>query len=67
MAPSGGGVAVMEAAPAQLRLYLDEDPAALLGPVVTVLAARSASVTDVHIGQPSLEDVFINLTGRGLR
>jgi hypothetical protein len=24
-------------------------------------------VSDVHLGQPSLEDVFINLTGRGLR
>jgi ABC-2 type transport system ATP-binding protein len=61
------GTAVLDAAPAQLRLYLDHDPAARLGPVVTALAARSATLTDVHIGQPSLEDVFINLTGRGLR
>jgi ABC-2 type transport system ATP-binding protein len=61
------GTAVMDAAPAQLRLYLDQDPAALLGPVVTALTARSATLTDVHIGQPGLEDVFINLTGRGLR
>ena len=54
-------------APVQLRLYLTTDPAGMLGPVVNVLAARSATLTDVHIGQPSLEDVFIELTGRGLR
>ncbi len=66
----GGAVATAvpgTAAPIQLRLYLMADPAAMLGPVVTVLAARSAALTDVHIGQPSLEDVFIELTGRGLR
>jgi ABC-2 type transport system ATP-binding protein len=50
-----------------LRLYLTSDPAAALGPVVTLLASRSSSLTDVHIGEPSLEDVFIELTGRGLR
>jgi ABC-2 type transport system ATP-binding protein len=54
-------------APVQLRLYLTADPASMLGPVVTVLSGRSATLTDVHIGQPSLEDVFIELTGRGLR
>ncbi len=66
-APRQAAVAVAEAAPAQVRLYLDGEPAARLGPVVAALAARSAVLTDVHIGQPSLEDVFINLTGRGLR
>jgi ABC-2 type transport system ATP-binding protein len=35
--------------------------------VVTALTARGAELSDVHIGQASLEDVFINLTGRGLR
>jgi ABC-2 type transport system ATP-binding protein len=54
-------------APVRLRLYLTADPAAMLGPVITVLSARSATLTDVHIGQPSLEDVFIELTGKGLR
>jgi ABC-2 type transport system ATP-binding protein len=54
-------------APIQLRLYLTTDPASMLGPVVTVLSDRSAALTDVHIGQPTLEDVFIELTGRGLR
>ena len=51
----------------ELRLYLTTEPPAMLGPVVTLLAARSAELTDVHIGQPTLEDVFIELTGKGLR
>ena len=51
----------------RIRLYLTAHPASLLGPVVAVLTERAASVSDVHIGRASLEDVFINLTGRGLR
>ncbi|OLB73571.1 MAG: bacteriocin ABC transporter ATP-binding protein [Actinobacteria bacterium 13_2_20CM_2_71_6] len=67
--PKGGVATVVPdgAAPVQLRLYLTVEPATMLGPVVTLLAPRSAELTDVHIGQPSLEDVFIELTGRGLR
>jgi ABC-2 type transport system ATP-binding protein len=48
----------------RLRLYLSTEPAAVLGPVLTVLYGRSATLNDVHIAQPSLEDVFIGLTGR---
>ncbi|HKA69304.1 MAG TPA: ATP-binding cassette domain-containing protein [Actinomycetes bacterium] len=51
----------------RIRLYLSADPASLLGPVVAVLTERAASVSDVHIGRASLEDVFIDLTGRALR
>ncbi|MDR7280756.1 ABC transporter ATP-binding protein [Catenuloplanes atrovinosus] len=51
----------------KIRLYLDRAPAGLLGPVVAVLDARAATLANVHIGEPSLEDVFIDLTGRGLR
>ena len=51
----------------RVRLYLTDEPNQLLGPVVAALTARSAVLTNVHIGQASLEDVFINLTGRGLR
>jgi len=57
--PDGGG--------ARLRVYVAAEPAALVGPVVSVLAARDASVSDLSIGVPSLEDVFIHLTGRDLR
>ena len=51
----------------RLRLYLSGEPAVLLGPVVESLAGRGAVLSDVHIGEPTLEDVFIDLTGRGLR
>jgi ABC-2 type transport system ATP-binding protein len=60
-------VTTVDGAPAQVRLYLSGEPAGLLGPVVAALTARSASLSDVHIGEPSLEEVFIELTGRGLR
>jgi ABC-2 type transport system ATP-binding protein len=60
-------VAVDPTAAVKMRLYLSVEPAAALGPVVGLLANRGAVLTDVHIGAPSLEDVFINLTGRGLR
>ncbi len=49
------------------RLYLSGEAAALVGPVSDVLGARRARLTGVRIGEPSLEDVFLNLTGRELR
>ncbi|SET91043.1 ABC transporter ATP-binding protein [Geodermatophilus poikilotrophus] len=49
------------------RLYLSGDAAALVGPVSEALAARRARLTGVRIGEPSLEDVFLSLTGRELR
>ena len=51
----------------RLRLYLTMEAATVLGAVATVLAARSASLIDVHVGQAGLEDVFIELTGKGVR
>jgi hypothetical protein len=35
--------------------------------VAAVVARHDAQLTDVTIGAPSLEDVFIALTGRALR
>jgi ABC-2 type transport system ATP-binding protein len=49
------------------RLYLSGDAAALVGPVYEALGARRARLTGVRIGEPSLEDVFLSLTGRELR
>ncbi len=49
------------------RLYLSGDAAALVGPVSEALGARRARLTGVRIGEPSLEDVFLSLTGRELR
>ena len=51
----------------RLRVYVDGEPAALLGAVVGVLGTRGAAVTDLSLGEPTLEDVFIHLTGRDLR
>jgi ABC-2 type transport system ATP-binding protein len=50
-----------------LRLYASVDTASLLVPVAQTLAAHGAALADVRLGQPTLEDVFIGLTGRALR
>jgi ABC-2 type transport system ATP-binding protein len=50
-----------------LRLYCEGEAAGLVPPVVRVIGERGATLTDLQLGRPSLEDVFIHLTGRGLR
>lgn len=57
-------------APAQsvrVRLYLTGEASALIAPVTALLATREARLTALGLGEPSLEDVFISLTGRDLR
>jgi ABC-2 type transport system ATP-binding protein len=49
------------------RLYVAGDAPALLVPLARVVSERGATLTDVAIGRPSLEDVFISFTGRALR
>jgi ABC-2 type transport system ATP-binding protein len=49
------------------RLYVSGDAPLMVAPVATLLAGQNAELTDVTIGTPSLEDVFIQLTGRALR
>jgi ABC-2 type transport system ATP-binding protein len=51
----------------RLRLYLTGQGAALLAPVAELLVRRGARLGAVGLGEPSLEDVFISLTGRDLR
>jgi ABC-2 type transport system ATP-binding protein len=51
----------------RLRLYVSGDAPQLVAPVAGALAARGLPLTDVKLGTPSLEDVFIELTGRTLR
>ncbi len=58
---------VADAAGLRARLYLSTEAAGTVGPVSEVLTARGARLTGVRIGEPSLEDVFLNLTGRELR
>ena len=50
-----------------LRLYCEGEAAGLVPPVVRIIGERGATLTDLQLGRPSLEDVFIHLTGRGLR
>jgi ABC-2 type transport system ATP-binding protein len=52
---------------ARMRLYCAVDAASLIPPVVGLLADRDESLDDLSLGRPSLEDVFIHLTGRDLR
>ncbi|WP_019855965.1 ABC transporter ATP-binding protein [Actinopolyspora mortivallis] len=51
----------------RLRLYVDGEAGPLLGPVAARLQERAVAVTDLALGSASLEDVFIELTGRDLR
>jgi ABC-2 type transport system ATP-binding protein len=51
----------------RVRLYLTGEAAPLVGPIGARLTARNARLTALALGEPSLEDVFIQLTGRELR
>ena len=56
----------VEAGTALFRLYA-EDTAGVITGVSQVLTEAGAEVRDLHLKKPSLEDVFIYLTGRKLR
>jgi ABC-2 type transport system ATP-binding protein len=53
--------------PLRVRLYLTGDAALLVAPAAAVLAEHGLALQDVKLGTPTLEDVFIDLTGRTLR
>jgi len=57
----------LEAQPLRVRLYLTGDAALLVAPAAAVLAEHGLTLQDVKLGTPTLEDVFIHLTGRTLR
>jgi ABC-2 type transport system ATP-binding protein len=59
-APNGQG-------PLRVRLYLVGDAAPLVAPAAAALAEQGLALSDVKLGAPTLEDVFIHLTGRSLR
>jgi ABC-2 type transport system ATP-binding protein len=50
-----------------VRLYVAGDAPLMVAPVAGALTNLGITLSDVKIGEPSLEDVFINLTGRALR
>ncbi|MFB9297099.1 ABC transporter ATP-binding protein [Kibdelosporangium philippinense] len=49
------------------RLYTEVEPAVVLPALLRALGELGCDVSDLSIGTPSLEDVFIHLTGRELR
>jgi ABC-2 type transport system ATP-binding protein len=64
---NGKGPPATGAQPLRVRLYLTGDAALLVAPAAAVLAAHGLALQDVKLGTPTLEDVFIDLTGRTLR
>jgi ABC-2 type transport system ATP-binding protein len=64
---SGGADGAGAGGHVRARLYVTDDAAAQLAPVAALLADRGLTLSDVALGTPSLEDVFIHLTGRALR
>jgi ABC-2 type transport system ATP-binding protein len=58
-----------DGAPAELRvrLYITGEAPPLVAPAATLLGRVGRTLTDVKLGTPTLEDVFIHLTGRALR
>jgi len=56
-----------ESQPLRVRLYLTGDAALSVAPAAAVLHEHGLALQDVKLGTPTLEDVFIHLTGRTLR
>jgi ABC-2 type transport system ATP-binding protein len=50
----------------ELRVYAARG-GELVGPIVTLAAGKGRNLTDVRITEPSLENLFLHLTGRSLR
>jgi ABC-2 type transport system ATP-binding protein len=61
------GMPSPDSQPLRVRLYLTGNAALLVAPAAEVLAAHGLSLEHVQLGAPTLEDVFIDLTGRTLR
>lgn len=51
----------------RLRLYVTGEAPRLVAPAAAVLVEFGLALTDIGIGAPTLEDVFLSLTGRTLR
>ena len=51
----------------RIRLYVTGEAPPLVAPAASALDRVGRTLTDVRLGTPTLEDVFIHLTGRALR
>jgi ABC-2 type transport system ATP-binding protein len=65
--PGAGPAGGTPTGPRHFRLYVAGEAASLVSPVVQALQPVGATLDGVNLGEPSLEDVFIHLTGRALR
>jgi ABC-2 type transport system ATP-binding protein len=63
---NGGQAQALEPGVTSFRLYAEDATLLVAGANQTILAA-GAELRDLHVKYPSLEDVFIYLTGRNLR
>jgi ABC-2 type transport system ATP-binding protein len=66
-AENGGPAPSPDSQPLRVRLYLTGDAALSVAPAAAVLHEHGLTLQDVKLGTPTLEDVFIHLTGRTLR
>jgi ABC-2 type transport system ATP-binding protein len=64
--PPPGPPAEQDQGEPMLRLYAERG-GELAVEAARIVLERELELADLHIAQPSLEDVFIHLTGRGLR
>jgi ABC-2 type transport system ATP-binding protein len=66
-AENGAPPPAPDSQPLRVRVYLPGDAALRVAPGAAVLAEHGLALQDVKLGAPTLEDVFIHLTGRTLR
>ncbi|MEU3188846.1 ABC transporter ATP-binding protein [Streptomyces sp. NPDC006923] len=62
--PDGGS---SPGAAVRLRVYSDADSAAILPAAIKIAADAHCDINDLRVGRASLEDVFVELTGKELR
>ena len=61
-----GGVVKVEARDGAVRIYSDHAEG-LLADAMRLASARGVMVTHARVAEPSLENLFLHLTGRSLR
>lgn len=65
--PPQAAIAAPAGTPYHLRLYASVDAPSLVAPMARLISNSGGELVDLSISKPSLEDVFIHLTGRALR
>ncbi|WP_018333045.1 ABC transporter ATP-binding protein [Actinomycetospora chiangmaiensis] len=60
-------LATPDEGPSRLRVRVEGEAGAALPGLLEEVTTAGGRVSDVGLGEPTLEDVFIDLTGRGLR